>query len=205
MALRRLIAAFRKWFCSNKKKQDFVFSNEMDLNKNISIGDYTYGSPEVYFVEQAKLEIGKFCSIAWDVKIFLGGNHRSDWLTTYPFNSIPRFHNCDNIKGHPSTNGNVTIKNDVWIGTGALILSGVTIGNGAIIGANSVVSRNVGDYEIWAGNPARFIRKRFENEVIDKLQEIAWWEWPIEKIMENVGKLCSENINDFLMDQKIIN
>ena len=90
------------------------------------------------------------------------------------------------IRDSPTTKGDVVIGNDVWIGRGVTILSGVKIGDGAVISAESVVTKEVGSYEIWGGNPAKFIRKRFSAEEIAKLQEIHWWTWEIEKITGNI-------------------
>lgn len=170
--------------------------------KNIFIGEYTYGNPQVfYWGENAKLVIGNFCSIAENVKIFLGGEHRTDWITTYPFSALEFnkiWPEAANIKGHPKTKGDVIIGNDVWIGYSAIILSGVTIGDGAVIGAGSVVTKNVPPYTIVAGNPARPIRKRFPQKVINKLLKIKWWFWPIKKIKKHIPLLCSNNIKEIL-------
>lgn len=166
-------------------------------HSNIMVGDYTYGLPKVFhWGEDAKLRIGKFCSIAENVLIYLGGNHRTDWITTYPFPWI--FPEAHHIKGHPATKGDVIIGNDVWIGNFAVILSGVTVGDGAVIGANAVVTKNVSQYSIVVGNPAREIKKRFSEEEIEILIKIKWWDWPIQKIKENLELLCSNNIKQLL-------
>ena len=178
-----------------KEKEPIVpfFTKDIFLNKKFNIGEYTYGYPKVIFEnEEANLTIGKFCSISVGVEIFLGGNHRIDWRTTYPFNSLPEYFPEGNaIKGHPATKGNVVIGNDVWIGKNATIMSGVTIGDGAVIAAHSVVVKDVGDYEVWGGNPARCIKKRFDQTTIDQLKADKWWDWDIEKIKNNLDKLCS--------------
>ena len=118
------------------------------------VGDFTYGHDSIQVMswcEGAELTIGSYCSIAQNVRIFLGGNHRSDWVSTYPFGHINQ-NVLGDIKtpGHPATNGDVVIGHDVWIGYGVTIMSGVTIGSGAIIAANSHVVTNVSEYEIWA-------------------------------------------------------
>lgn len=181
-------------------KKELFFTREFLIGKEFTIGEYTYGKPQVLFKNSGhKLFIGKFCSIAEDVKIFLGGNHRTDWITTYPFNSLPEyFPESNKIKGHPASKGDVEIGNDVWIGRGAMVLSGVSVGNGAVIGAGAVVSSNVGAYEIWAGNPARFIKKRFSDEEIDALQKIKWWDWEINKIKANTHLLCNNDIKELM-------
>lgn len=161
-------------------------------------GEYTYGAPRVVFPD-GKLKIGKFCSIAWDVTIFLGGNHRIDWIATYPFpTSCDRFPNAKGIEGFLNTKGDVVIGNDVWIGSDVIILSGVTIGDGAVIGVGSVVTADVPPYSIVGGNPAKVIKKRFSDEAVEKLLEIKWWDWPQEKINENVRVLLSGDINKLI-------
>jgi acetyltransferase-like isoleucine patch superfamily enzyme len=161
-----------------------------------SIGCFTYGEPNVLDWGEANLKIGSFCSISSNVNILLGGNHRTDWVTTFPFSVL--WEGFQNIVGHPSTNGDVIIENDVWIGTGVTILSGVTIGNGAVIGAGSIVTKNVDPYAIVAGNPARLIRKRFDDEIINKLLEIKWWEWEKQKIEKNIPLMLSCEISEFI-------
>lgn len=165
--------------------------------QNYEIGPGTYGAPKVFdFDGKTSLHIGRYCSIAPEVRIFLGGEHHVDWVTTYPFSAIER--EARQYPGHPHTKGPVTIENDVWIGYGAIILSGVKIGNGAVIGAGSVVSKNVPAYTIFAGNPARMVRKRFSDEVIERLEKIAWWEWPEERIRQAWPELLSNNIEEFI-------
>lgn len=157
------------------------------------IGEWTYGRPKVLsWNEGATLKIGKFCSIAGDVTIMLGGEHRADWITTYPFNIF--FKEAKHITGHPATKGDVIVHNDVWIGEGSFILSGIHIGNGAVIAAKSVVTKDVEPYTIVGGNPAHPIKRRFSEEFIEKLLEIQWWNWPIEKIKENVCLLLSDDV-----------
>jgi acetyltransferase-like isoleucine patch superfamily enzyme len=177
-----------------------IFTKQFFWDKSYIIGEYSYGIPNIReWGEKANLNIGKFCSIADNVSIFLGGNHRTDWISTYPFGEFQDyFPKATNILGHPATKGDVIIGNDVWIGSGVTILSGVNIGDGAVLAANSVVVKNVLPYEIVAGNPARVIRKRFDDEVIQLLLQIAWWNWPIEKINSEVHYLCSSDIRKFI-------
>lgn len=174
-----------------------IYTKDHFTGTKFKIGDYTYGVPKVSFVnEDANLEIGKFCSIASGVEIFLGGNHRTDWITTYPFNVLNKnFPKAASIVGHPATKGSVIIGNDVWLGGNVTILSGVTIQNGAVIGNGSVVTKNIGPYEIWAGNPAKFIKKRFTDEEILFLEELKWWDWDIHKINLHIEYLCSNNLD----------
>ena len=149
---------------------------------NSPYGIGTYGNPEVLFDSKANLKIGNFCSISDDVTILLGGEHEINTISSYPFT----------LKNH-HTKGDVTIGNDVWIGQSTLILSGVTIGDGAIIGANSLVTKDVEPYAIVGGNPAKLIKYRFDDETIEKLLELKWWDWDIKKIMDNRQLLNSEN------------
>lgn len=168
------------------------------------VGKYTYGTENITvhnFGEKAEIKIGKFCSIAAKVEIFTGGNHRTDWLTTYPFGHIYReVFSGFNGEGHPATKGDVIIGNDVWIGNGVTIMSGITIGDGAIIGAKSVVVKNVAPYSIVGGNPAKELKKRFSDDLINKLLELKWWEWEDNKINDNIKILCS---NDYKLLMKL--
>jgi acetyltransferase-like isoleucine patch superfamily enzyme len=195
--LRKILYYLRRTF--SIKKQESIYTKDLLCGEKIKIGMYSYGKPIVLYQDSgASLIIGKFCSIADNVTILLGGNHRTDWISTYPFKEIFQDNLLlKNIEGHPSTNGNVVIGNDVWIGRNVLILSGVEIADGAVIAAGSVVTKNVGAYEIWGGNPAKHIRKRFSEDVIKQLQEIAWWNWELDKIHQNASILCSNNVAEF--------
>ena len=168
------------------------------LLRSHDIGAWTYGVPLVHdkWPNSGKLHIGKFCSIADGVEIFLGGNHRTDWITTYPFPPIWR--EAHWIKGHPATKGDVWIGNDVWLGTRCAIMSGVTIGDGAVVGAHAVVSRDVPAYGIVAGNPAEVKRFRFDPDTIERLLEVKWWDWPEKKIKLGLERLLSGDVKAFL-------
>jgi acetyltransferase-like isoleucine patch superfamily enzyme len=185
------------------RKDRFRYTNEIVKDENYEIGDYTYGEPTIFPHESKKLIIGKFCSISADVKIFLGANHRTDWCTTYPFPDLDSKYNfwpgAETITGHPASKGDVIIGNDVWIGFGATILSGVSIGDGAVVGAMSVVSCDVDPYTIVAGNPARVINKRFDENMIKKLLELKWWNWPVDKIKKQIKILCSTNLSELFV------
>lgn len=168
----------------------------------MKVGRHTYGHEQIavrQWGEPAELTIGSFCSIADRVSVFLGGNHRVDWVTTYPFPAFAdRWQTARGIEGHPSTNGDVKIGSDVWIGSNATILSGVTIGHGAAIGANSCVTQDVDAYGIVAGNPARLIRHRFAPAVVEQLLRIAWWEWGDDQIAVNIPMLCDGDVERFV-------
>jgi acetyltransferase-like isoleucine patch superfamily enzyme len=189
-----------------KKAKKSFFTKDIFKDKPYSIGDYTYGKPEILFDNSgAKLTIGKFCSIADEVTIFLGGNHRTDWISTYPFKIIFGDHPIAfKIKGHPATKGDVNIGNDVWIGHGVTIMSGISIGDGAVIAAKSVITKDVGSYEIWGGNPAKKIKNRFTESEIEKLISIAWWNWDIKEILNKSDLLSDNYVYNLKNNSKII-
>ena len=168
----------------------------------VTVGKHSYGYPNVYaWDDKTRLTIGKFCSIAEGVTFLLGGEHRMDWITTYPFSAMGNvWVGAELIPGHPATKGDIVIGNDVWIGHGALILSGVRIGDGAVIGAGAVVNKNVEDYAIVAGNPAKFIRYRFDEGSREELKKLSWWDWPDEKISKNLQGLMSAPHNIKLLE-----
>jgi acetyltransferase-like isoleucine patch superfamily enzyme len=171
----------------------------------MSFGKYTYGTPNVHWKNNnANLFVGNFCSIAGNVNIYLGGNHRTDWVTTYPFGHI--HHNTFNLfngHGHPSTKGDVIIGNDVWIGNNVTIMSGVTIGDGAVIANNSHVVKNVEPYSLYGGNPAKLIKYRFSHEQIEQLLKIQWWYWDDTKINKFTHLLCNPDIDKFITSANI--
>lgn len=160
-------------------------------------GSGTYGDLSVLsWGEGTTLSIGNYTSIAAGVKVFLGGDHRIDWVTTYPFNAI--WESAKHHKGHPKTKGNVLIGSDVWIGTEALISSGVTIGDGAVIGARAVVTRDVAPYTVVVGNPARVAKHRFDEVTIERLLALKWWNWPQPLIEKAIPDMLSQEISVFL-------
>jgi acetyltransferase-like isoleucine patch superfamily enzyme len=137
--------------------------------------------------------------------VFTGGNHRKDWVTTYPFGHINQHvFNAFNGVGHPASKGDVIIGNDVWIGMNTTIMSGVTIGDGAIVANNSHVVKDVEPYALVGGNPAKFIKYRFSAEQIQKLLEIKWWNLPIDKINKLSPFLCNPDIDEFIRKANII-
>lgn len=176
------------------------YRSRMDVHRRyrgFEIGRHSYGRPKIHFANSgAQLRVGQFCSFANDVEIFLGGEHRTDWVSTYPFSAM--FRNAGHIHGHPATKGDVVIGNDVWLGHGVTILSGVRIGDGAVIGARSVVAKDVAPYAIVSGNPAKFRRYRFTEEQIEKLLQIAWWNWSLEKISAEIPALLSGDVGAFI-------
>lgn len=167
-------------------------------------GKFTYDAHlQVYsWGEGATLKVGAFCSLAAGVQIFLGGNHRIDWVTTYPFNVL--WQAGQGIEGHPATKGDVIIGNDVWVGSQALILSGVTIGDGAVVGARAVVTKDIPPYSIVAGNPARIIRQRFDEKIVEKLLKIQWWNWEDAQIEEFIPLLLDSDIETFIIAAEML-
>ncbi|MEN8212349.1 MAG: CatB-related O-acetyltransferase [Thermodesulfobacteriota bacterium] len=188
------------------EESGIVFLKNIVQNNNIIIGDYTYyhdfDNPKSFeknvkyhfdFIGD-KLIIGKFCSLAHDTKFIMnGGNHRTDWFTNYPF---PIFGNGWE-KAMPDSwpnKGDTIIGNDVWFGFNTMVMPGVTIGDGAIIATGSVVTSDVAPYSVVGGNPAKFIKKRFDDTTIEELLKIRWWDWSIEKISKNLKAICSNNL-----------
>ena len=161
----------------------------------VEVGRFTYGLEGLKvkeWGEGASLKIGAFCSLAEGVKVFLGGNHRLDWISTYPFGHIYQDLLVPGLDpGHPSSNGDVVVGNCVWLGSNVTIMSGVKIGDGAVIAANSTVTKDVGNYEIFGGNPAKLIRPRFDKATIDQLVKLSWWELDLENIKGIAQVLCS--------------
>jgi chloramphenicol O-acetyltransferase type B len=162
-----------------------------------SLGVGTYGMPVVHdFNEGSTLRIGAYCSIASGVQIFLGGQHRIDWVSSYPFPALmPEAQHIKNFKG---SRGDVVIGSDVWLCANCTILSGVTIGHGAVIANSAVVSRDVEPYAIMAGNPAQRVRWRFDGSMRIALLETTWWEWTEAEIRRSIEMICSDNIAAFI-------
>ncbi|MCP4138483.1 MAG: CatB-related O-acetyltransferase [bacterium] len=173
-----------------------VLNKKYHLRK-YDIGDYSYGFLKVlHDGGKASLKIGKFCSFAPGSAIGLGAEHRHDWVTTY--HSFDVFMQQVAMKDYSVAKGNVVVGNDVWFGDDAFVMSGVEIGNGAVIGARSVVRRSIPPYAIVMGNPGRPIGYRFDKEIIEKLEKIAWWDWPLEKIKKAHPLLHSERVEEFI-------
>jgi len=175
---------------------------------NIIIGDYTYyDDPEGaenfernvlyhYPFIGDKLIIGKFCALARGVRFIMNGaNHKTSGLSTFPFFIFGNgWESAAPEPGDLPYKGDTRVGNDVWMGYDCLIMPGVTIGNGAIISSRSVVVSDVPAYSIVGGNPAKVIRQRFSDEVIAELEKIAWWDWPPEKITQNLAAITSGDI-----------
>jgi len=197
MNLRRL---FNRW--RNPLNETRVHLQKLVTRYGFEIGEFSYGHPKVRFPESgAKLKIGRFCSIADRVEILLGGDHRTDWATTFPFSAFrERWQTASPLNDYHRSGGDVTIGHDVWIGSQVMIMSGVTIGNGAVIGARAVVVKDVAPYEVVGGVPAKVIRSRFDPETIKALIETAWWDLPDEEISRIVPLLQSNDIHALLRE-----
>lgn len=193
--------------------KETVYLNSVVTNPNISVGEYTMYNDFVndptqfeknnvlyhYPINHDRLMIGEFCSIACGAKfIFNCANHTLSSLSTYPF---PLFFEewrltREKVTDSWDNKGDIVIGNDVWIGYEAVIMAGVTIGDGAIIGTRAVVTKDVPPYTIVGGVPARLIRKRFPDETISELLKIRWWDWPRERIAENISAIKQGCVHD---------
>ncbi|WP_040255742.1 CatB-related O-acetyltransferase [Rickettsia hoogstraalii] len=197
--------------------RDSIFIKDHVKSKHIIAGDYSYYSGYYHGTtfddcvmyldaednrykldEIDKLIIGKFCSIATGVKFMMGGTqgHNYNWIASYPLDSFDE--DFDNYETIPPKayrlKGDTVLGNDVWIGAESMIMPGVKIADGAIVGARSLVIKNIGAYEIWGGNPAKLIKKRFSDNDIAKLLQIKWWDWNDDKIKQNLSLLRDSNV-----------
>ena len=191
--------------------KETVYLKNVVTGPDIEIGDYTIYNDFAhdprdfernnvlyhYPVNGDRLRIGKFCSIACGAKfLFTSGNHSLRSLATYPF---PIFFDewgldAKNIRDAWENKGDIVIGNDVWIGYEAVILSSVTIGDGAVIGTRAVVTKDVPPYTIVGGVPAKPIRKRFDDAVIERLEALRWWDWEEEKIRRAIPAIQSGDL-----------
>ncbi len=141
--------------------------------------------------------IGKFCALAKGARFIMNGaNHKLSGISTYPFQIFGN--GWEKVMPKPGElpyKGDTIIGNDVWIGYEALIMPGVRIGNGAIVSSRAVVTADVLPYTIVGGNPAKHIKSRFEPDVVRKLEALAWWDWPVEKISRNLQHIVSADID----------
>lgn len=185
-----------------------VFLKPAVDHPRMQIGEYTYASafdppadwaarlaPYLFDFSPERLVIGKFCQIADGVTfITASANHRYDGFSTYPF-AIFDDGGKEGRASLPGPGPDTVIGNDVWIGQGARILPGAQVGDGVIIGAGAVVSGEIPPYSIIAGNPARHLRSRFSPETVEKLLQIRWWDWSIEKVIASEAAICNADIH----------
>jgi acetyltransferase-like isoleucine patch superfamily enzyme len=159
-----------------------------EQSKIILTGCHSYGIYGIQIKswgEGAHLYVGSYCSLGANLKVYLGGNHRTDWITTFPFGHM---HNDtfpsgrDHAAEHPVSNGHVIIESDVWIGESTTIMSGIRVGSGSVIAANSVVVKDVEPYSVVGGNPARLIKPRFPKEIIEQLLDLQWWNYSDDRV-----------------------
>lgn len=186
--------------------RETVYLKHVVTNPNIQIGEYTMYNDFVhdprhfeknnvlyqYPINGDSLRIGKFCSIACGAKfLFASANHTQASVSTYPFPIFFEEWDLDigDVTSAWDHKGDIVIGNDVWIGYEAVVMAGVTIGDGAIIGARAVVTKDVPPYTIVGGVPARKIRRRFSDNVIARLLELKWWDWPAEQIQRNIKNI----------------
>lgn len=187
----------RNW--RNPHNQTRVHLAALARRYGFDIGAHSYGRPKVRFPEAGcKLTIGRYCSIADRVEILLGGDHRLDWVSTFPFAAFAEVWPSSDDVGYHASRGDVAIGHDVWVGSGAMILSGVTIGHGAAVAARAVVTKDVPAYAIVGGNPARVIRTRFDPETVAALLNAAWWDLPDADVAGLIPLLQSDRVQELI-------
>lgn len=188
-----------------------IYLQSVITNPRITVGAYTMYHDFVhdptqfeknnvlyhYPVNGDKLIIGKFCSIACGAKFLMGSaNHTLTSLSTYPFPLFFEEWGLDKseVASAWDKKGDIIIGNDVWIGYEAVITAGVTIGNGAIIGTRAVVTKDVPPYTIVGGVPAKAIRKRYSEQIIQQLDDLCWWDLPDSQLAECLGEIRSGDV-----------
>ena len=181
-------------------------------NPNIIVGDFTYIADSefeshvthLYPWNCDKLIIGKFCQIAAGVEFVMNGaNHQMNAVSTFPFYTLEGWEMEPPAQTDLPLKGDTIIGNDVWIGQNAVILPGVHIGDGAIIGANSIVGSDIAPYTIVVGNPAKPLRKRFDDELIDLLGRFRWWDRSIAEINDLIPLLTCSNLERVREELKV--
>lgn len=200
-AVIELIKRARAWWRSAARSDPDSFESLL-AEGVVEMGAYSYGRPRVCVWRyhgrvDSRVIIGKYCSIAREVTVLTGGNHRSDTVSTFPFRIMMDLPGRED-DGFRYSNGDVVIGSDVWIGQGATIMSGVTVGHGAVIATGALVSRSVPPYAIVGGNPAQLIRFRFTEAQIAELLRIRWWDWPEAKVRETVTWLNGGTVDEFI-------
>lgn len=179
-----------------------TINNKTYPDLDIEIGRHTYGRPRllVNAGDKSKLRIGAFCSIAENVKIFVGGfgRHPTHLPTTYPlaYQFSVKSKNFD--RSHLQRSLDTTIGNDVWLARDVTIFSGVTIGHGAVIGASALVNKDVPPYAVVGGVPAKLLNYRFSKELVEKLLALRWWDLPDELIVQEMEAFYQPDIERFI-------
>jgi acetyltransferase-like isoleucine patch superfamily enzyme len=191
----------RRIWISGRRPSDALAA--LIADGTVEIGAHSYGVPRVLVWDlggrktSGRVIIGRYCSIAGQVTFLTGGNHRTDFVSTYPFRACWGLDGASE-DGNPYSKGDIRVGHDVWIGEGASVLSGVAIGHGAVVAAYSVVADDVPPYTIVGGVPARAIRQRFTPEQIEALLRIAWWDWPEAKVLDAVPLLNGGDVQAFI-------
>jgi virginiamycin A acetyltransferase len=189
-----------------------IYLKNAITNPGITVGEYTMYNDFVhdprdfqsnnvlyhYPVNHDRLVIGRFCSIACGARfLFNSANHAMASLSTYPFPLFWEEWGLDRaeVASAWDNKGDIVVGNDVWIGYEAVILAGVTIGDGAVIGARAVVTKDVPPYTIVGGVPAKPIRRRFPEDTIRRLLALRWWDWPRERIAQNLAAIQAGDVD----------
>ena len=192
-----------------KLLSSYLFSTKENFKSNskLTVGRYTYGEENIAFQaykgSYSEIEIGSFCSIGPEVKIIVGGVHPINKVSLYPFRIRFGLEGAYQ-DGVPSSNGPITIGNDVWISTGVTILSGIKIGHGAVVAAGTLLTKDVPPYAVVGGCPSEIIKYRFRPDQIDDLLQIAWWNWTIDRILLEVQSLNDATVEEFISIHKNI-
>jgi lipopolysaccharide transport system ATP-binding protein len=195
------------FFKKKKKYSNYFLKDNLknEISQNLAvIGKWSYGNPKIYrWNWKNKIYIGNFCSLGPEIKIIIGGNHRTDWVSTSQlpadtFNFEDTFLNAQKIKNYNYSKGDLHIENDVWIGGFSIIFSGVRLGNGSVVAAGSVVTKDVEPYTIVGGNPAKLIKKRFTSKQINFLNSSKWWDLDDKKIDLLSKYLLAEKVDLFI-------
>lgn len=182
---------FKAIYNSNIHKTSKVCAGSQLVN--VKMGKYSDIGYDCIIINT---EIGAFCSLGANIVIG-GASHSIDWVSTSPVFNENKDHLPKKFSYHKfSLDSKTVIGNDVWIGNNVMIKSNLIIGDGAVLGMGSIVTKNVGPYEIWAGNPAKFIRKRFEDDKIEELLKTQWWNWTDKEIEKNAPLFV--NVDSFL-------
>lgn len=186
-----------------------VFLTNVVAGENISVGDYTYyddpDAPEAFQEKNVlyhfdfvgdRLEIGRFCALASGTTFIMNGaNHRLDGPSTFPF---PIFGGDwaahMDLLGDLPTKGDTIVGHDVWFGYQSTVMPGVTVGHGSIVASKAVVAKDVPDYAIVAGNPARVVGMRFDEDTVQRLLDVTWWDWPIEKVTRHIRSIMAGDV-----------